>query len=245
MHSDRFRFVFCQLEILRHCLPPSLRGVLMELPETLDETYERILQQIPKPNRVHSHRLLQCLTVALRPLCVEELAEILAIDFSTRGIPRVDEKLRWEDQEQAILSSCPSLISIIEYRGSRLVQFSHFSAKEFLSSDRLSASNTDVLRYHYIRPGPAHMTMAQAYLATLLHLDEHMNPDTIRSYPLAKYAAYYFNAHAEFDDVLSHIADGIDALLDPDKPYFDTWVWLQIGDWTPATWHASKNAVIL
>ncbi|KAF8466779.1 hypothetical protein DFH94DRAFT_780093, partial [Russula ochroleuca] len=38
----RFRWVFCQLETLRHCLPPSVRGILAELPETLDETYERI-----------------------------------------------------------------------------------------------------------------------------------------------------------------------------------------------------------
>ncbi|KAH9996168.1 hypothetical protein BJV74DRAFT_295552 [Russula compacta] len=87
--SDRadgmFRWVYCQLEILRHCLPPSLRHILTELPETLDETYERILQEIPKANREYAHRLLQCLTVAVRPLYVEELAEVLAVDFSGPG----------------------------------------------------------------------------------------------------------------------------------------------------------------
>ena len=57
--------------------------MLKELPETLDETYERILTDINKANRDHAHRLLQCLTVAVRPLRVAELAEVLAIDFET------------------------------------------------------------------------------------------------------------------------------------------------------------------
>jgi hypothetical protein len=111
----RFRWVFCQLERLRHCLPPSVRRILEELPESLDETYERILQEIPKSNKAHAHRLLQCLTVATRPLRVEELAEVLAVDFgSTGGPPKLNEDLRWEDQEQAVLFACSSLIAVVE-----------------------------------------------------------------------------------------------------------------------------------
>jgi len=80
---NRFRWVFCQLEALRHCLAPRVHHMLKELPETLDETYERILRDINKANWDHAHRLLQCLTVAVRPLRVAELAEVLAIDFGT------------------------------------------------------------------------------------------------------------------------------------------------------------------
>jgi hypothetical protein len=85
--------VYCQLEMLRHCLPPSVKRILNELPETLDETYERILRNINKANQEHAHRLLQCLTIAIRPLRVEELAEVLAIDIvaECRGeIPRLN-----------------------------------------------------------------------------------------------------------------------------------------------------------
>jgi hypothetical protein len=49
------------------------------------------------------------------------------------------------------------------------------------------------------------------------------------------YAAYYFSAHAGFVDVLAHITDVVDELLDPDKPHFDNWVWLQLGDWQGET----------
>jgi hypothetical protein len=82
---NRFRWVFCQLEVLRHCFPSSVRRILEELPESLDETYERILREITKPNQGHARRLLQCLVTAVRPLRVEELAEILAFDFNAEG----------------------------------------------------------------------------------------------------------------------------------------------------------------
>ena len=66
--------------MLRDCPPSSVLRFLEELPESLDETYERVLREIKKPNRDHARRLLQCLVVAIRPLRVEELAEMLAID---------------------------------------------------------------------------------------------------------------------------------------------------------------------
>jgi len=241
MLPHRFRWVYCQLERLRQCFPSSVRGVLAELPESLDETYERILQQIPKPNRVHAHRLLQCLVVAAYPLKVEELAEVLAIDFSgTRMTPKVDGNLRWEDKERAVLSACSSLITIVQDRGSRLVQFSHFSVKEFLTSDRLAASTVDTLRYHHIPLEAAHMMMAKVCLSILLQLENHMDKRTIRSYPLSKYAGKHFGNHVEFENGISSISDGVDKLLDGDQPHFYTWIWLQIGDWSPDDWHNSK-----
>ncbi|KAH9170736.1 hypothetical protein EDB89DRAFT_2071643 [Lactarius sanguifluus] len=48
-----FRWVFCQLEVLRHCFPTNLRRILEELPKSLDETYKRILKEINNANREH------------------------------------------------------------------------------------------------------------------------------------------------------------------------------------------------
>ena len=138
--SYRFRWVFCQLDALQHCIPPNLRQYLNELPETLDETYDRILKGINKAQKDNAHRLLQCLTVATRPLRVEELAELLAFDFhvsTEREIPTLKEDWRWDDEEEAVLSTCSSLITIIPRGDSRVVQFSHFSVKEYLTSSRL------------------------------------------------------------------------------------------------------------
>jgi hypothetical protein len=222
--------VFCQLELLRRCFPPSVRHILEELPDSLDETYERILREIGKPNQRHAHRLLQCLVVAARPLRVEELAEVLAFDFNTGGMPKLNPSWRWEDQEEAVMSACSSLVTIVKHGDSRVVQFSHFSVKEFLTADRLAEPIRDVTRYH-IRLEAAHMILAQACLGVLLRLDDQVDRDSIKSLPLALYAAQYWPRHARVENVSSCIKDGMESLFDAEKRHFSTWLWIYNEDW--------------
>jgi hypothetical protein len=219
----RFRWVFCQLDALQHCFPPNLRQFLNELPETLDETYEQILKGINKAQKDNAHRLLQCLTVAARPLRVEELAELLAVDFQASrsgGIPTLKDDWRWDDQEEAVLSTCSSLIAIVPNGDSRVVQFSHFSVKEYLTSPRLARSpNGDVSRFH-IKLEPAHTVMAQACLATLLRSGEHAGNSDIKVSPLVTYASRHWVGHAQIDKVSSRVRDGMDELFDTSRPHF-------------------------
>ena len=221
---DRFRWVFCQLDALQHCFPQNLRQFLDELPETLDETYERILKGIKKTQRDDARRLLHCLAAAVRPLLVEELAEILAFDFHTStsgGLPILKEDWRWDNQEEAILSTCPSLITIVLSNHSWIVQFSHFSVKEYLTSPRLAQSpHEDVSRFHIDRD-PAHTIMAQACLGTLLRLDD---GNSLAKGPLVGYAARHWANHAQFEEVSSRVQDGMDLLFDSSKPYFAAWL---------------------
>jgi len=188
-----------------------------------------MLREIPKSNRELAHRLLQCLTVAIRPLRVEELAEVLAIEFDPSGIPILNEDLRWEDQEKAVLSACSGLITVVDDHFSRVVQFANLSVKEFLTSHRLADSEIDAFRHYHIRLESAHRIMAQACLSVLLRLDTDVDEASITNFPLARYAAHNFGDHAEFGDVLSHIQQGVDILLDADKPHFAAWVWLHDG----------------
>jgi ankyrin repeat protein len=219
--------VFCQLETLRHCLPPSVRHILEELPESLDETYGRILKEIKRPNRNHARRILQCLVVAIRPLRVEELAEVLAVDFDdAEEVPKLNPNWRWEDEEQALLTSCSSLIAIVEANDSRIVQFSHFSVKEFLISTRLANSSIDVSRYH-IDFEPAHTILAQACMGILLQSDDRKNSS------LAEYAAQHWVTHAQFESVSLSLRKAMEYLFDPDKPYFAAWLELHNIDIRP------------
>ncbi|KAF8258093.1 hypothetical protein EI94DRAFT_1193758 [Lactarius quietus] len=221
-----FRWVFCQLETLRHCFPPNLRQFLNELPDTLDETYERILRGINKAQKEDARRLLQCLTVAARPLRVEELAELLAFDFQAtneRGVPTLMEDWRWSDQEGAVLSTCSSLIAIVRDGDSRVVQFSHFSVKEYLTSPRLARSSGDVSRF-YVDLNAAHTILAQTCLGTLLQLDEDTESYGAEWSPLVQYAAEHWVEHAQFENVSSRIEDGMDDLFDTSKPHFAAWI---------------------
>jgi ankyrin repeat protein len=222
--------VFCQLEVLRHSFPSSVRHILDELPESLDETYERILKEIRKPKQGHAHRLLQCLVAAVRPLRVEELAEVLAFDFKAEGTPKLNVGWRWENQEEAVMSTCSSLVIIVKDGDSRIVQFSHFSVKEFLTANRLAEPIRDVSRYH-IRLDAAHTIVARACLGVLLRLDDRVDRDNVKDFPLALYAAQYWATHARFENVSSRIKDGMECLFDEDKPHFATWLWIYDDDW--------------
>jgi hypothetical protein len=290
------------LEVLRDCLPSSVRRTLRELPESLDETYERILKEIKKPNRDLARRVLQCLVVAIRPLRVAELAEVLAVDFDDAGeIPRLKPDWRWEEQELALLSACSSLIAIvkagdvkasdsdldaeandgaseveagghshleaetndgdsnieasnseskvdasnsdfdvesgysdseaetddgdshIEAGDSRIVQFSHFSVKEFLTSPRLAIASREVSSYH-IDLEPAHTILAQACLGILLQIQDDVQRRAPGDHPLARYAAEHWTTHAQFGEVSSRLHKGMEYLFDANKPHFKAWL---------------------
>ncbi|KAH9052937.1 ankyrin repeat-containing domain protein [Lactarius deliciosus] len=231
-----FRWVFCQLEVLRHCLAPSLRRQLNELPRSLDETYERVLKEIESTNQGrHARRLLQCLAMAMRPLHVEELAEVLAFDFedAKAKIPTFRAEWRWEDQEQAVLSACSSLISIVggDSDDSRVVQFTHFSVKEYLTSHRLATASGDVSLYH-IDPEPAHLILAQACLGVLLNSDDcGSSENRAKTIPLLKYSAEHWASHAQVGNVSSRLKDAMETLFDLNRPFF--WAWKRVYDIFP------------
>jgi hypothetical protein len=97
--------VDCQLVEICNCIPARIRHALADLPETLDETYKRTLREISKANQGVAHRIFQFVAVAVRPLRVEELAELLAFDFDAGPIAKFHEDWRLEDPIHAILSS--------------------------------------------------------------------------------------------------------------------------------------------
>ena len=57
--------------------------------------------------------------MATRPLRVDELAEILALDFDGAEdmIPALNKDWRLDDQQQGVLSTCSSLIVIVDHDG--------------------------------------------------------------------------------------------------------------------------------
>jgi hypothetical protein len=196
------------------------------------------------------------LVVATRPLRVAELAEVLAVDFEdAEGIPRLNSDWRWEDQEQGLLIACSSLIAIVEPSDSdsdaetddgdshveagdsRVVQFSHFSVKEFLTSTRTASG--EVSNYH-INSEPAHTILAQACLGVLLQIQNDVEGCTPEDHPLTRYAAEHWTTHAQSGEVSSRLHKGMEYLFDANKPHFKTWLTLCDIDTEPnwdATFH--------
>jgi ankyrin repeat protein len=174
--------------------------------------------------RGFTYRLFQCLTVSVRPLRVEELVEVFAIELDAEAMPGFDANWCPDDAEEAVMSACSTLVTIAEDHRSKVVQFSHFTVKEYLTSSRLA--NSDLVSHYHIPLLSAHTFLARACLCILLQLDDTMDEDRIKNFPLAKYAAQYWINHAQFEGVASLIQDEMDYLFDKDKQHFTCWVWL-------------------
>ena len=227
----------CQLEYLANCPPVGIQRALDELPATLDETYERTLREIKDTNSEYARRLLLCVAAASRPMRVEELAEIPAFDFEGQGqIPVFHEERRLKNPVGAVLSTCPTFLSVVEDRHFQVVQFSHFTVKEFLTSSRFAEKHDTISRRYHISMTPAHTFMLQVCLGMLLHLDQNTTRDSLTGLPLAKFAADHWFEHAHFGVESQNI---VEQLLDQKKPYFSIWFWIH--GLTVDRWHKHRE----
>ncbi len=199
---------------------------MAELPETLNETYERSLRQIDNADREVTHRLLQCAAASFYPPRVEQLAGLVTFDFKAHPTPMLREDWREEGPMDAVLSTCSGFLHIVNVRGSLLVHFSHPSVKEFLMSTRLANAGDENLRRYHISMTSAHTIAAQACLGMLLHLDENVTRDSLQGIPLASYSAVHWFDHALFENVSRNVEDGMKQLFDPSQPHCATWAWI-------------------
>src|SRR5271154_6016609 len=153
--DNRFRWAACQLEELRRCLKPSnALKQLQNLPKTLEATYARILERVPEEYERGMQTILTCLTFAVRPMTIQEVAEATAVDLEKQSFSISD---RFPDPYD-ILDLCSSLVSLSEVGpessvkkemrsyyvhkdDEKILQFAHFSVKEYIVMDlRKSAS---------------------------------------------------------------------------------------------------------
>ena len=221
----------CQLDVLQSCLNlPTLRRALKCLPKSLDETYARILCNIPKEHSQDAIKVLQWLTYSARPLRIEELAEIVAIEIE--GEPWFDCDAQFPEPRE-ILKVCSGLVALEEgsdvdissddaatedtdpndadldgeYHGSTnktasVVRLAHFSIKEYLISERIQDQPA---AEYAIQTASANSAITAHCVAYLLQFNKHdaLTSNTTLEFPLAKYAAEYWfhHAHAAGEDI--------------------------------------------
>ena len=197
---------------------------------------------IDRERRNYVIRLLQCLAFSRRPLFVNELAEVLATRFDAGQIPRLDKDRRSRKPDEDVLLAGSTLITTIKpgvHSNTPVVQFSHYSIVEFLTSERLANSENEDLSQYYISPESAHTTLAQSCIGTLLQLDNHVKGIT-QDFPLAEYAAQNWFHHAQYKDVAPRIQDGMNRLFDPDRKHFTAWLSVHDLDHVPSRSQLSK-----
>ena len=121
----------------------------------MDDTYARILSNVDEEYSQDAFKILQWLAYSVRPLRVEEVAEVIAVDIDHL---RFDSENRLPEPRD-VLTICSSLVTTaaatainddgVSYEVEEL-RLAHFSVKEYLISDR-------------VRTGPAYQYNIQEY----------------------------------------------------------------------------------
>lgn len=149
------------------------------MPETLDETYARILRSIKKQHRPDAIRILQFLIYSDQPLTVDQLVDAMVVDISGNG--NFDPEMRLPIPCE-IMRICSSLLSLVEVpercffrkRPPYEVHLAHFSVKEYLMSERVEES---------FRPSlacpEARASITQVLLIYLSHIGKSIPAETI------------------------------------------------------------------
>ena len=106
----RFRWLVLQLANLEECSSQyEIEAQLSELPDGLDEIYNRILKNISKKHWADTKMFLQWLAFCKRPMKIEEIAETITADFSGK-FPVFNKDKRYADTRD-VLVRCSSFVS--------------------------------------------------------------------------------------------------------------------------------------
>ena len=206
---DRFRWVECQFRSLKSC-PRSedhLEKLLKSLPQSLDETYERMLLNINTASIDYARRILMWLCFSKRPLTVPELIDGIAVELGDRA--RLNRKRRLCDGND-LLQICPGFISIAldskkrsktkNDKSSYIVSIAHYSVQEYLESDRLWKQG---VAFFSMSSTTSNVEIAQTCLVYLLDptlSNAEATHDTLNELPLLRYAAEYWYQHVKEDE---------------------------------------------
>jgi ankyrin repeat protein len=164
--------------------------------------------------------------VASRPLRVKELADVLAFDIEAGLTPKYRGDWRVKSPIKALLSTCSMLLFVVDLDDSQVVQFSHFSVREFLTSARFAEKYNTISHRYHISMTPAHTLLAQTCLGILLHLDRNVTRDSLSKFPLAEYAAEHWFEHARFEGVSQKADKGMKELFDRRQHHLAVWLWI-------------------
>ncbi|KAK5652809.1 hypothetical protein OQA88_9475 [Cercophora sp. LCS_1] len=143
-----FRWVVCQLELLRRIpFESDIRKVINELPETLDETYCRILTSIPTEWRPIIRRAL-CFLILFPSLPLDHLLYLTSYSDSQ------DELMEETPNQEAFLEKIGCLVistpttyithhKYVDYMEveTTTIRLAHYTIAEYLEAPRLTQSS--------------------------------------------------------------------------------------------------------
>ncbi|THW34493.1 hypothetical protein D6D22_08589 [Aureobasidium pullulans] len=183
-----FRRVSCQLDELSTCMDePAVLQTLATLPSELNETYDRILRNIPRARVPNAIKILQLLAFAKRPLLFKEIIDALATDPDSE--PPFDPENRIVPPD-AIAGYCSSLLRITAGNGGGPeMQLAHFSVQEYLLLDRLGNPYNGFFREVAASAAITQILLAYLWTAAAVAQETVDSTTKLSDFPLARFAA--------------------------------------------------------
>lgn len=202
----------------------------------MDETYERILDNINDEYTQEARRLLVFLCFASRPLTASELIHALAVMLHNQE--GFDQSRCLQDVTD-LLRLCPGLIIAIPQVGSAVRQISpspssilriaHSSVEDYLRSDRVHQQKAAAFA---LNSASANAEIAQVCLLYLRNTELTsgiVTREKLSSFPLAKYATKFWHKHYQLAarSELGLEVDNAAKLFFDDRNAVCTWVRIQ------------------
>ena len=184
------------MDSLGHCRTiRDIKRALEELPPGLNQTYGRILADIPQSEAPIVRKILTWLSFSAASVSLGQLWEALAIE---RGGDRIDDEYRLRSAED-ILTLGKSLITLT---ADGHVTLTHLSVRDYIVSGDIEQS-PETARFA-LKPGAGHLELAQDCLTYLFFSDLRSGPcnsrkeymSRLRRFPLLTYTAKYWFYHS-------------------------------------------------
>jgi ankyrin repeat protein len=196
----------------------KVRQSLGEIPKKLDDAYEKILAR--SPDQAGARKLLSILVAATRPLSVDEMSLMSAVEQKHQLGGDLDDYLENNFQE-TIRATCGLFVVIIDAK----VYLLHQTAREFLvpnegdQKSSLSTMNALIPWRGSILPGSSNRLLAEICIRYIYHLEEN------RFRGLEVYSANNWAVHSNKWDMQNHqdIMLLAKALCDPTSAQYKLW----------------------
>jgi ankyrin repeat protein len=181
---------FAMHELLQKQTCTEIWEALEDLPSGLPPIYGRMLLRIPAKQREISRAILRWVTMAARPLRLDELA-------AAAGVQSSAPYTTIEQATRDAITHCGPLLKVQEQE----VAFVHQSARDYLL--RKECDSDAVLEEFRLRDEPSHLELAQKCLHCIaqsglqvkhIYIDTTLDP---HESPLLQYAMLHWPEHAE------------------------------------------------
>ncbi|KAK4228124.1 ankyrin repeat-containing domain protein [Podospora fimiseda] len=183
-----FLWVNLMIEGLKPNSVNDIETALENLPVGLDQVYDRMLSKIPSDNSDTILKILQWVSLAMRPLTLHEISE--AVGIQSTG------NLSVQDICAGYVQSCRHLLAMAGYHPNQTVSFPHQSAKEYILKQQTHPD-------YKIIDTEGHATILDRLLSCLEEeplSSQDGNKDTIQQSALSEYATDFWIHHMRLLD---------------------------------------------